>query len=144
MVHSQLSFRPLLISQFARVTGLSVDTVRFYVRRGLLHPQAGAQGGRNPYQLFGEAEIRTAELIRLGQALGMSLNEIGALLKEEQAGRIDADRSLAILGEHRRKLAARAAELSSLVAYLDAKIAWIRAGSVGPVPVMAMFLGAGD
>jgi DNA-binding transcriptional MerR regulator len=140
MVHGQQNFRPLLISEFAATTGLSVDTVRYYVRRDLLRPQLGSKGGRNPYQLFSEADVRTAELIRLGQALGLSLAEIGALLKEEQAGRIDADRSLAILHEHRARLAARAAELQRLVAYLDAKIAWVGAGSRGPVPAMATFL----
>jgi DNA-binding transcriptional MerR regulator len=141
MVHGQQSFRPLLISEFARVTGLSPDTIRYYVRRDLLRPQQGTMGGRNPYQLFSEADVRTAELIRLGQALGLSLAEIGALLKEEQAGQIDDTRSLAILGQHRARLAAKAAELHRLVAYLDAKIAWVEGGSRGPVPAMADFVG---
>ena len=35
----------MLISEFARATGLSTDTVRFYVRRGLLKPLAGSKGG---------------------------------------------------------------------------------------------------
>ncbi|WP_197042262.1 helix-turn-helix domain-containing protein [Sandarakinorhabdus oryzae] len=139
MVHGQQSFRPLLISEFARVTGLSTDTIRYYVRRDLLRPQLGAKGGRNPYQLFSEADVRTAELIRLGQALGLSLAEIGALLKEEQAGQIDDERSLSILREHRHRLATKAAELQRLVAYLDAKIAWVAGGSRGPVPAMADF-----
>lgn len=140
MVHGQQSFRPLLISEFARATGLGTDTIRYYVRRGLLQPQQGSKGGRNPYQLFGETDVRTAELIRLGQALGLSLAEIGALLKEEQAGQIDDARSLAILTRHRDRLAARADELRRLVAYLDAKIDWVHGGSRGPVPAMADYV----
>lgn len=130
----------MLISEFARTTGLAVDTVRYYVRRDLLRPGQGARGGRNPYQVFTAADVRTAELIRLGQALGLSLKEIGALLREEQAGHIDAERSLAILSEHRARLAARAEELSRLVAYLDAKIAWVADGSTEPSPAMSSFL----
>jgi MerR family regulatory protein len=34
----------MLISEFARAAGLSRDTVRFYVRRGLLAPLAGNKG----------------------------------------------------------------------------------------------------
>jgi MerR family copper efflux transcriptional regulator len=131
---------PVLISEFSRATGLAPDTVRYYVRRDLLRPGQGAKGGRNPYQVFTAADVRTAELIRLGQALGLSLKEIGALLKEEQAGRMDAERSLAILREHRDRLSAKADELSRLVAYLDAKIAWVRGGSNGDMPSMGAFL----
>ncbi len=32
----------MLIGEFARRAGLSQDTVRFYVRKGLLAPQSGA------------------------------------------------------------------------------------------------------
>ncbi len=43
----------MLISEFARATGLSRDTVRFYVRLGLLQTQATEKrGGRRPYQVF--------------------------------------------------------------------------------------------
>ena len=60
----------MLISEFARATGLSPETVRYYVRRNLLRPQLSTKGGRNPYQLFTDADVRIAGLIRLGQALG--------------------------------------------------------------------------
>ena len=70
----------------------------------------------------------------------MSLREIGGLLAEEQAGTIDAERSLELLGEHRGRLAAKADELERLVAYLDAKIGWILRGPAGPAPEMGRFL----
>lgn len=130
---------------FARATGLSLDTVRYYVRRNLLRPALGAKGGRNPYQLFGPADLRTAELIRLGQALGLSLAEIGRLLEDEQAGRIDTARSLAILAEQRTRLARKVADLAMLIRYLDGKIAWIEAGAAGDPPRLADFADqAGD
>jgi DNA-binding transcriptional MerR regulator len=100
----------------------------------LLRPRVSDKGGRNPYQIFGEPELRTAELIRLGQALGLSLSEIGALLQEEQAGKIDQKRSLSILNEQRERLAAKAAELRRLIRYLDRKIEWVSAGGKGKPP----------
>lgn len=128
----------MLISEFAHAAGLSPDTVRYYVRRQLLRPRASDKGGRNPYQIFGEPELRTAELIRLGQALGLSLSEIGALLQEEQAGKIDQKRSVAILNEQRKRLAAKAAELRRLIRYLDRKIEWVSAGSKGKPPAFPL------
>jgi MerR family transcriptional regulator, copper efflux regulator len=41
----------MLISEFTRATGLSRDTVRFYVRRGLLAPLAGNKGGSSLCQV---------------------------------------------------------------------------------------------
>ena len=130
----------MLISEFARATGLGLDTIRYYVRRDLLRPEVGSKGGRNPYQLFTAEDVRTAELIRLGQALGLTLREIGALLMEEKAGVLDAERSLVILREQRARLATKVAEMTQLVHYLDAKIAWIAGGSKGPPPAMGEFL----
>jgi hypothetical protein len=38
----------MLISEFVRRTGLARETVRYYVRFGLLQPQATQKGGRHP------------------------------------------------------------------------------------------------
>jgi MerR family regulatory protein len=51
------------ISDFSRKAGLSRETVRFYVRLGLLHPKITLQGGTNPYQQFGQEDLVIAELI---------------------------------------------------------------------------------
>jgi DNA-binding transcriptional MerR regulator len=72
--------------------------------------------------------------IRVAQALGLSLRQIAPLLAQEQAGDFDSARSLAILRERRESLASKAEELGRLVAYLDAKIAWVNNGSAGTSP----------
>ena len=73
---------PMLISEFARAADLSPDTVRFYVKRGLLQPEAGRRGGANPYQEFSQADVATARLVRIAQSLGFTLGEIAALIEE--------------------------------------------------------------
>jgi DNA-binding transcriptional MerR regulator len=71
----------MLISKFARATGLTPDTIRFYVRRGLLKPLTGNKGGSNPYQVFTDEHVQMARTVRMGmvQSLGFSLREIAAL-----------------------------------------------------------------
>jgi MerR family transcriptional regulator, copper efflux regulator len=64
------------ISDFSRKAGLSRETVRFYARLGLLHPKTALKGGSNPYQQFGQEDLVVVELIRIGQAIGLSLKEI--------------------------------------------------------------------
>ena len=59
----------MLISEFARVTGLTRDTVRFYARLGLLQPQTNGKGGRHLYSVFTDKDIQAAEVIRIAQSL---------------------------------------------------------------------------
>lgn len=59
-----------LISEFARTAGLSVDTVRFYVRKGLLSPETTAKGGSKPYQIFKPEHVEAARIIRMANCSG--------------------------------------------------------------------------
>ena len=87
----------MLTSEFARAAGLAVDTVRFYVRRGLLASSTTGMGGRNPYHRFTDADLATARVIRLCQSLGMSLDEIVGLNAERRKGDLTRERSLEIM-----------------------------------------------
>lgn len=87
----------MLISEFAKKTGLTSDAVRFYVRLGLLHPTTGTKGGNRPYQIFSEKDVETVGLIRMQQSLGLSLREVAELLAENAAGRLTPERSKAVL-----------------------------------------------
>ena len=116
--------RGVLISAFARASGLSVDTVRFYVRRGLLHPEVGRRGGSRPYRVFSTADLERARIIRIGQALGLSLKEIRSFSRKAPDEMSEAELR-SFITEQRGRLALRIAELRKLVSFLDAKLAWI-------------------
>lgn len=65
------------VGQFAARAGLSPHTVRYYVRRGLLHP---VRDGSNGYYGFASCDLRTLLFIRRAQSLGFTLDEIAAVL----------------------------------------------------------------
>ena len=65
------------IGQVAHETGLSVDTIRFYEKQGLLKRSPRTEGG---FRLFGLSDIETLKFVRKAQELGFSLNEIRELL----------------------------------------------------------------
>jgi MerR family copper efflux transcriptional regulator len=129
--------RVVLISEFARATGLTPDTERFYVRRGLLQPGAGAKGSRRAYQVFSENDVRAVRTIRLPQAAGLSLKEIAALGGERRAGRLTPERKIEVVTDQIGRLDARAAELRSMADFLRAKRDWLASGEPGaePAPV---------
>ncbi len=64
------------IGKVAEQTGLSIDTIRFYQKIGLVKQPARTDGG---FRLFSEAEIRDLVFIQKAQELGFSLTEIKQL-----------------------------------------------------------------
>ncbi len=65
------------IGQVAKETGLSIDTIRFYEKEGLLKRSPRTEGG---FRVFGPGEIQALRFIHKAQELGFSLSEIRELL----------------------------------------------------------------
>jgi MerR family copper efflux transcriptional regulator len=65
------------IGQAAKLAGVSVDTIRFYQRLGLIKGATRSAGG---YRLFNGGQISDLKFVRHAQELGFSLNEIKDLL----------------------------------------------------------------
>ena len=134
----------MLISEFARAVGLTSDTVRFYVRLGLLRPGTGAKGGRQAYQVFTEGDVNAVELIRLSQAAGLSLKDIALLGAERRAGHMTTERRIEVVSAQICRLDAKAAELQQMADYLRQKRDWLASGEQGvePEPTFARTVGA--
>ena len=66
----------LTIGQVAKLSGCSVETIRFYEREGVLpKPQRKASG----YRLFDLDTVHRLQFIRKVQSAGFSLKEVGHL-----------------------------------------------------------------
>ncbi len=120
----------MYIAEFTRATGLSRDTVRFYIKRGLLRPKVNG----NRYQSFGEDDIERAMIIRNAQALGFSLKEIAALDSEYQLHGMSLVRKIALMRERMALVEMQIARLRGMRNYFLKKIAWMEAGEVGKAP----------
>src|ERR671914_504613 len=72
------------IGQVARAAGVSIDTVRFYERRGILPAPARRPSG---YRVFTQAAVERIRTVRALQDLGLTLDEvIDALRAHDQGG----------------------------------------------------------
>jgi Cd(II)/Pb(II)-responsive transcriptional regulator len=73
------------IGELARLTGTSVETIRFYERAALLPPAARTQGN---YRDFGQPHVERLEFIRRCRALDLGLDRVRDLLafKDEPCG----------------------------------------------------------
>ncbi len=68
----------LTIGKAAIQAGLSIDTVRFYERSGLLKPPPRTASG---YRLYSTDDIGRLRFIHRAKALGFTLEEVGQLLR---------------------------------------------------------------
>ena len=65
------------IGALARRAGVSIDTVRYYEKGGLLSPAARLASG---YRRFGTEQVSRLRFIRRAQELGFTLRDIRELL----------------------------------------------------------------
>lgn len=82
----------ITIGKLAEKSGVGVDTIRFYERRGLLpQPRRTASG----YRIFAPEAAERIRFIRHAKDLGFSLDEIRKLLElQDEGGRKSAVRAL--------------------------------------------------
>jgi len=82
----------LTISKLAESAGVSIETIRYYQRRGLLDEPAKPPGGHRRYA---PEQARRVRFIKRAQALGFTLDEISALLTLDEARACTETRALA-------------------------------------------------
>lgn len=109
--------RGLTIGALAKAAGVSVETIRYYQRRGLLGEPARMRGA---YRVYGDAQLDRLRAIRRAQQLGFSLDEIDGLLALNEATDRDQARALAqakveLIDERIRQLRAMRDALAGLV-----------------------------
>jgi len=93
------------IGTLAKRAGVSIDTVRYYEKSGLLAPQARLPSG---YRRYGDLQVARLRFIRRAQDLGFALKDVRELLglsKQRDVARVKraAERKLA---EVEQKIAA--------------------------------------
>jgi len=68
----------LAIGQLSRLSGVNIETVRYYERIKMLPPPPRTASGRRVYD---STHVRTLAFIRRSRELGFSLEEIRALMR---------------------------------------------------------------
>ncbi|HVB42906.1 MAG TPA: heavy metal-responsive transcriptional regulator [Streptosporangiaceae bacterium] len=99
------------IGQVASEAGVSIDTVRFYERRGVL-PQAP----RTPagYRVYTDAAVARIKLARRLQSLGLTLDEVAGALRAHDEGHASCQSQRWRLQAALDRIEARLAELARL------------------------------
>ncbi len=108
------------ISQVAIKYDLSIDTIRFYEKAGLIDPVAKNDSGRKVYQ---EKEMRRINFIKCMRQAGMSIENIKIYVDLFHEGLDTIPERKSILENQLQKLMIQQDELDTQINFLQDKIA---------------------
>jgi len=123
MVQSQDQW--LKIGILARRSEVTIDTVRYYERRGLLSPARRLPSG---YRLYSENTVARIRLARRLQGLGMTLDEVAEALRAHDRGDVTCQSERGRLEAVRDRVQIRLAELTAIREDLESVLARCSAG----------------
>jgi MerR family transcriptional regulator, thiopeptide resistance regulator len=110
MKYRATSRRRWRIGELAEATGLTVRTLHHYEQIGLLLPPARTEGRQ---RLYDEHDVRRLYRVRALRDLGLSLTDVGRMLRDDRAALAD------VLRAHRARVDAEIDRLGRLRALLD-------------------------
>jgi DNA-binding transcriptional MerR regulator len=112
--------RQLRIAEFARQTGVSTATLRYYEDEGLLQPVRRTEAG---YRVYGDEALQRVGFIQRAKALGLTLRESHQLTSEPTDASIEQARLRHALLHKLADTERRITELETLGGELRAQLA---------------------
>jgi DNA-binding transcriptional MerR regulator len=107
------------IAQAAQISGLSIDTLRYYERIGLVDPPARDSGGRRTYS---EEDLTWLGFLTRLRTTGMPIRRMREYAQLRHRGLASTSRRKQILVEHRTDVLERIAELQACLEVLNYKV----------------------
>jgi MerR family transcriptional regulator, mercuric resistance operon regulatory protein len=121
------------IGRLSNLTGVNIETIRYYERIGMLPAPPRTEGGR---RIYGPAQMQLLAFIRRGRELGFSLDEIRALLGLAAPGKASCAAVRAIAAHHLEDIRAKMHDLAKLERLLAKTIARCSGRRVPDCPVL--------
>jgi DNA-binding transcriptional MerR regulator len=116
------------IGQVASEAGVSIDTVRYYERRGVLAAAPRTAAG---YRVYTETAVARIRLTRRLQSLGLTLDEIIGALHAQDAGHASCASERWRLREALGRIESRIADLARVQGEIRDALAACEAGACG-------------
>jgi MerR family mercuric resistance operon transcriptional regulator len=123
----------IAIGALSRLTGVNIETIRYYEKIGILPAPPRTAAGR---RVYGPWETRILAFIRRGRELGFTLGEIRALLELAGPGKASCADVRKIATRHLGDIRAKIGDLRKLERLLAATVAQCSGKRVPDCPVL--------
>ena len=124
--------RTYLVSEVARITGLSVRALHHYDAIGLLIPKQRTEAG---YRVYDQDDLLRLQQVLIGREQGLPLEAIRRALDDPRFDRAQALRA------QRRELEARARRTDAMIRAIDAALAIVDRDPGGSMDMKQLFDG---
>ncbi|MFN8374355.1 MAG: MerR family transcriptional regulator [Anaerolineae bacterium] len=116
----------MLIHELAQTTGLSIDTIRFYEKQGLLD-ESHFERGQNGYRHYSDAAVSRLNLVRIGQAIGFTLSEMRQAIHAWETDELTLDEKEHYLYLKLEEIEQKMKALNEMKDFISQKIRYMRA-----------------
>jgi len=121
------------IGELSRLTGVNIETIRYYEKIKILRPPPRTEGGR---RVYGPTETRLLAFIRRGRELGFGLDDIRALLALGAPGKASCADVRDIAAHHLGDIRSKIDDLRKLERLLAKTINQCSGSGVPDCPVL--------
>ena len=119
MAIAETARRPLSVAEAAEASGLSVHTLRYYERVGLLEPVRRNESGHRRYE---PADLERISFLTKLRGTGMPIREVRRYAALMRCGETTNEQRLALLEAHRQTVLARLEATAANLELIDWKI----------------------
>ncbi|HLZ05471.1 MAG TPA: helix-turn-helix domain-containing protein [Bradyrhizobium sp.] len=123
----------LPIGQLSRLSGVNIETIRYYERIRMLPPPPRSGSGR---RIYDSTHLRTLVFIRRSRELGFSLEEIRALLRLGGPAKATCREVREIAAHHLEDIRAKLSDLKKLERLLASTVAKCSGRTAPDCPVL--------
>ncbi|MEW6768145.1 MAG: helix-turn-helix domain-containing protein [Pseudomonadota bacterium] len=121
------------IGELSRLTGVNIETIRYYEKIKMLEPPPRTEGGR---RVYGSTETRVLAFIRRGRELGFGLDDIRVLLALRGPGKASCADVRKVAAHHLDDIRTKIGDLRKLERLLAKTIAQCSGSEVPDCPVL--------
>jgi MerR family Zn(II)-responsive transcriptional regulator of zntA len=104
----------MLINELSKRTGISVHTIRFYEKSGLIKGRRNESVKSNNYFHYDEETVEKLELIRDAKSIGFTISEIAQLIDAWYSNKMSLSDKLAVLDERLLSINERIEQLKEM------------------------------
>lgn len=112
-------FCAMLINELSKRTGISVHTIRFYEKSGLIQGKRDETLKTNNYYHYDDETVEKLALIKDAKSVGFSIGEIGQLIEAWFDNRFTTEQKIAILDEKLRSIDEKIEQLANMKKLID-------------------------
>lgn len=121
------------IGELSRHTSVSIETIRYYERAGLLPKAVRTTGG---YRTYGSADAQRVSFIKRARSLGFSLDEVRRLLDLADQNSRSCRAVHALASRHLEDIKAKIVDLENMEKVLAVMVAECAQGTMPDCPLL--------